>query len=34
MLDRQVINKFMDCKLEGIEIPADVPKEALVEAFY
>jgi hypothetical protein len=35
MLDRDNIEEFLDCKLEEleIEIPKDIPKEQLVEAF-
>ncbi len=33
MLDRDVVEEFLDCELEGIEIPADISKEQLVEAF-
>ena len=33
MLDRAVVEEFLDCELEGLEIPEDIPKEALVEAF-
>ena len=33
MLDRDVIEDFLDCELEDMEIPADVDKQALVEAF-
>jgi hypothetical protein len=35
MLDRTVVEEFLDCKLEGleIEIPEDISKEQLVEAF-
>jgi hypothetical protein len=33
MLDRDVVEEFLDCELEGIEIPEDIPKEQLVEAF-
>ena len=33
MLDRDVVEEFLDCKLEGMEIPEDVDKQALVEAF-
>ena len=36
MLDRDVVEEFLDCELEGIEleIPDDISKEQLVEAFY
>jgi hypothetical protein len=36
ILDRAVVEKFLDCKLKEleIEIPKDISKEALVEAFY
>jgi hypothetical protein len=35
MLDRAVVEEFLDCKLKEleIEIPKDVSKDALVEAF-
>lgn len=33
MLDREVVEDFLDEELEGIEIPDDIPKEALVETF-
>jgi hypothetical protein len=35
MLDRDDVEEFLDCKLEEleIEIPRDIEKEALVEAF-
>ena len=33
MLDRDVVEEFLDCELEGIEIPRDISKEQLVEAF-
>jgi hypothetical protein len=35
MLDRDVVEDFLDCKLRelAIEIPLDIKKEALVEAF-
>jgi hypothetical protein len=33
MLDRAVIEEFLDCRLKDWEIPEDIPKEALVEAF-
>jgi len=35
MLDRGVVEEFLDCKLEELEIkiPRDIKKEALVEAF-
>jgi hypothetical protein len=35
MLDRGVVEEFLDCKLEEleIEIPEDISKELLVEAF-
>ena len=36
MLDRVVVEEFLDCNLKEleIEIPEDISKEALVEAFY
>ncbi len=35
MLDRTVVKEFLDCKLKDLdlEIPEDIPKNALVEAF-
>jgi len=35
MLDRAVVEEFLDCKLEDLEIetPKDISKEQLVEAF-
>jgi hypothetical protein len=33
MLDRDVVEEFLDCKLEDMEIPEDADKQALVEAF-
>lgn len=35
MLDREVVSEFLDCKLKDLEleIPEDIPKGALVEAF-
>ena len=33
MLDRQVVEEFLDCELAGLEIPEDIPKDTLVEAF-
>ena len=35
MLDRNVVEEFLDCKLKElkIKIPRDIKKEALVEAF-
>jgi len=35
MLDRAVVEEFLDCKLKElkIRIPRDIKKEALVEAF-
>ena len=35
MLGRDVVEEFLDCQLEGleIEIPRDISKEQLVEAF-
>lgn len=35
MLDRAVVEEFLDDKFEGLEleIPVDIEKEALVEAF-
>ena len=33
MLDREVVREFLDEELEEIEIPDDIFKEALAEAF-
>ncbi len=33
MLDRAVVKEFLDDKHEGLEVPDDIPKDALVEAF-
>ena len=33
MLDREVIKEFLDDKLEDLEVPKDISKDALVEAF-
>ena len=35
MLDRDVVEEFLDCELKDmeLEIPSDISKEALVEAF-
>ena len=35
MLDREVVEEFLDCQFEDIEleIPKDISKEQLVEAF-
>jgi len=35
MLDREVVEEFLDCQFEDIEleIPQDISKEQLVEAF-
>ena len=33
MLDRKVVREFLDEELKEIEIPEDIFKEALVEAF-
>lgn len=35
MLDRDVVEEFLDCKFEDLEleIPEDIDKKALVEAF-
>jgi len=35
MLDRAVVEEFLDCQLEELEmeIPKDISKEKLVEAF-
>ena len=36
MLDRKAVEEFLDWELEesGLEIPEDIPMEALVEAFW
>ena len=33
MLDRKVVEEFLDCRLKDWGIPEDILKEALVEAF-
>jgi len=35
MLDRRVVEEFLNCKLKDLEleVPEDISKEALVEAF-
>ena len=35
MLDREVVEELLDCELEeiGLEIPKDINKQELVEAF-
>ena len=33
MLDRTVVEEFLDCKLKDWEIPEDIAKETLAEAF-
>jgi len=35
MLDRQVVEEFLDCELKDLdlEVPEDIPKDKLVEAF-
>ena len=33
MLDRTVVKEFLDDKLEDMEVPKDISKEALVEVF-
>ncbi len=35
MLDREDVEEFLNQELEGLclEVPADIPKDALVEAF-
>jgi hypothetical protein len=33
MLDRDVVEQFLDCEFEELEIPKDISKEQLVEAF-
>jgi hypothetical protein len=33
MLDRDVVEEFLDCEFEELEIPKDISKEQLVEAF-
>ncbi|GEM_PF-5017411 len=34
MLDRDVVEQFLNCKLADIEMPADIDRAALVEAFF
>lgn len=33
MLDRDVVGEFLDCEFEDMEVPEDIDKDALVEAF-
>ena len=33
MLDRTVVKEFLDDKLEDMEVPKDISKDALVEVF-
>jgi len=33
MLDRGVVKELLDCWLRDVEIPEDITKDALVEAF-
>ncbi|HBY56450.1 MAG TPA: hypothetical protein DEG96_01075 [Candidatus Atribacteria bacterium] len=33
MLDREAVREFLEEELEGMEIPENIPKETLVEAF-
>jgi len=33
MLDRGVVKEFLDCELQELEIPEDISKDALIEAF-
>jgi len=33
MLDRAVVKELLDCWLEDLDIPDDIPKDALVETF-
>ncbi|MBA7624401.1 hypothetical protein ES703_31808 [subsurface metagenome] len=33
MLDREVVKEFLDDELEDLEVPKDISKDALVEAF-
>ena len=33
MLDREVVKEFLDNKFEGMEVPKDISKDTLVEAF-
>ena len=33
MLDRDVVEEFLDCEFEDMEMPEDIDKEKLVEAF-
>jgi len=33
MLDRDVVEEFLDCELEGIDFPEGISQKQLVEAF-
>ncbi len=33
MLDRDVVKEFLDCQLRDLEIPEDISRDAVVEAF-
>ena len=33
MLDRDVVGELLECELEDLEIPEDIDREALIEAF-
>ena len=33
MLDRDVVAEFLDCEFEDMEVPEDIDREKLVEAF-
>jgi len=33
MLDRTVVEEFLNGELEDLEVPEDIPKDTLVEAF-
>ena len=33
MLDRAVVKELLDCWLEDLDIPDNIPKDALVETF-
>ncbi len=33
MLDREVVKEFLDDRIEDLEVPKDISKNALVEAF-
>lgn len=33
MLDRDVVEEFLDCELEDMAVPEDIDRDKLVEAF-